>query len=265
MDDSEVDDRLAQLTVALDELVVLLRDHGETHWSRWAERCRSELARFDAVALDHLLGAYGGMGSFSDLIILAVNGHDVRPEEEAAVNDRLDALRRQVHEQASALRTGPREPSPGPDRSRRAPADSPRWTSRSKAALVPAVLALFFLAVTANAGLEASTRLRVDTPVEAVLEGEPGCITNGRYTVDDRTYTVDLRRYKANCIDGTPGGTTTVWYDDSDPSVAAPSRSWSLWLVPLLGGGALALLGLRAAVRALRGHEPPRQEVFGGR
>lgn len=106
-------------------------------------------------------------------------------------------------------------------------------------------------------GIEASTRLRVDTPIAAVLEGEPDCITSGRYGVDGRSYSLDLRGYKSNCVAGTPGETRTVWYHSGDPGVAAPNRRWYLWVLAAFPCAALALVGLRAGTRAPRGAEAP--------
>jgi hypothetical protein len=107
--DSEFDERLTQLIANLDETATLLRDHGETHWLRWVTACRSELATCDAAAFDHVLGAFGGMGSLNDLLILGANGHLVRPEEESSVNDQLDDLRGAIWDDVSALRHEVRE------------------------------------------------------------------------------------------------------------------------------------------------------------
>jgi hypothetical protein len=60
----------------------------------------------DVYGLDHLLLSFGGMGSLDDLVICEHNGHDVRPEEERTVNERLRRLREIVHHSAIALRSG---------------------------------------------------------------------------------------------------------------------------------------------------------------
>jgi hypothetical protein len=101
---TDFDDQLAELKSSLDQTIALLREHGERHWLGWAERCRHELHVYDAAAFDHILGAYGGMGSFNDLVILGRNGHFVAPEREAAVNDRLGRLRTAISTSATALR-----------------------------------------------------------------------------------------------------------------------------------------------------------------
>ena len=104
MSGTDFDRQLAELASSLDQVVVLLREHGEDHWLSWAERCRRELEACDAAAFDHLLGGYGGMGSFNDLVILGVNGHLIEPDREHAVNDRLKRLRTAIWTHATALR-----------------------------------------------------------------------------------------------------------------------------------------------------------------
>jgi hypothetical protein len=101
---ADFDDQLAGLKSSLDQTIALLREHGERQWLSWAERCRHELDAYDAAAFDHILGAYGGMGSFNDLLILAWNGHLVGPEREPAVNDHLGNLRTAIWTSARALR-----------------------------------------------------------------------------------------------------------------------------------------------------------------
>jgi hypothetical protein len=109
VDDTAVEGRLARLRANLDETATLRRDHGETHWLSWATGCRRELAACNAVAFDHVLRAFGGMGSLNDLLILTANGHNVRPDQERAVNGRLWQLRDIIWEDATALRHGLRE------------------------------------------------------------------------------------------------------------------------------------------------------------
>jgi len=77
----------------LDELVALLRRHGEAHWASWLESdlCRIRAGDFSGVT--HFLSAYGGMGSFNDLMIHPSNGHCVDDGEVHRVNASLSDLR----------------------------------------------------------------------------------------------------------------------------------------------------------------------------
>ena len=88
----------------LDELIELLRSHGEVTWSDWLDRDRRLIADGHPDALGHLLAAYGGMGSFTDLTLHRVNGHDIADEKVRVVNDRLRTLRGAIHARATALR-----------------------------------------------------------------------------------------------------------------------------------------------------------------
>jgi hypothetical protein len=95
---------LAGLIANLDEAATLLREHGEGQWLAWLLRCRAELVAHDRAAFDHILAAFGGMGSFNDLLILAVNGHAVRPDQQNVVNERLGDLRHLIWADATDLR-----------------------------------------------------------------------------------------------------------------------------------------------------------------
>jgi hypothetical protein len=57
------------LMAALDEVIALLDRTNEPHWRDWMANARARLHRADVSGLDKILGAYGGMGSFNDLII----------------------------------------------------------------------------------------------------------------------------------------------------------------------------------------------------
>jgi hypothetical protein len=101
---SDFDNQLAKLKSDLDETVTLLREDGERHWLSSAERCQRKVDEHEAAAYDHILSAYGGVGSFNDLLILAWNGHLVETDREKAVNDRLALLRTAMWTSATALR-----------------------------------------------------------------------------------------------------------------------------------------------------------------
>jgi hypothetical protein len=101
---TDFDGCLAELKSSLNQAIELLREHREQHWMSWAERCQRELDANDAAAFGHILSAFGGMGSFNDLLILASNGYLIGPDQEASVNDRLEHLRTAIWANARALR-----------------------------------------------------------------------------------------------------------------------------------------------------------------
>lgn len=97
-------DTISDLTADLDSLIDLLNHADEQHWSRWFRAARQDVANRDAHGLIRILEAYGGMGSFKDLVIHPQNGDAISPDEIGPVNERLDALRTRIYRVAHGLR-----------------------------------------------------------------------------------------------------------------------------------------------------------------
>jgi hypothetical protein len=57
------------LVAMLDEAVLLLHDAGDAHWSNWLAKDAALIRRHDLYGVEHLLSAYGGMGSFNDFVV----------------------------------------------------------------------------------------------------------------------------------------------------------------------------------------------------
>jgi hypothetical protein len=58
----------------------------------------------DENGIDHLLRAYGGMGSLNDVVIRPVNGHQVTADDIGPANDRLAKLSSRTYEAATRLK-----------------------------------------------------------------------------------------------------------------------------------------------------------------
>lgn len=86
----------ADLIRALDDAIRILTTAGEEHWRSWLERDRRLVANGDACGLEHLMNAFGGMGSFNDLMLTAANGHSGTDQELSEMDDRLHELRDQI-------------------------------------------------------------------------------------------------------------------------------------------------------------------------
>lgn len=82
----------------------LLRSAGESHWARWMETSLRRIEKGDFSGVEHLLSAFGGMGSFNDLILMSTNGHSVTGDNQRDFNDRLDDLRVQLYTIAQNVR-----------------------------------------------------------------------------------------------------------------------------------------------------------------
>lgn len=96
--------KTSQLCARLREASTLLQSAGEAHWTGWLEESLRRIENGDLSGIDHFLGAYGGMGSFNDLILARANGHTVLQAEQSAINERLAALRSAMYDLASEIR-----------------------------------------------------------------------------------------------------------------------------------------------------------------
>jgi hypothetical protein len=88
-----VSDQQPGLIPALDEAIEILSAAGEEHWQRWLEEGRSMVLAGDPNGTTHLLRAFGGMGSFNDLVLTPDNGHLGGANCLRASDDRLHDLR----------------------------------------------------------------------------------------------------------------------------------------------------------------------------
>ena len=90
-----MDSATEELIRTVSQLAELLEGDGDRRWSSWIRRVESRLKKSDYSGLGYLLSAYGGMGSFNDLVLgqsqnagkyAWKNGH-------VELNERFDALR----------------------------------------------------------------------------------------------------------------------------------------------------------------------------
>lgn len=83
---------IEELASVIQEASELLISVGETHWGQWLERDAELIRNSDFRGVEHVLSAFGGMGSINDLVIHPINGHSVQESETAAVNSMLESL-----------------------------------------------------------------------------------------------------------------------------------------------------------------------------
>lgn len=135
-------------------------------------------------------------------------------------------------------------------RPQQADTPSPRRTS------LPVILvALVVVGAVAFVGAaQTLDRVRAGTAVQAVGQGEPGCVSRATFTDPDGVErSVDVTVYKANCLALDPGDPITVYHDSDDPSVTAASQSWWWTLLPTLLALAMGAFLVRAAARHVAG------------
>lgn len=100
---SQADAKLKELCRSIQLLVALLESAGETHWTNWLRTDLRRLKSGDTHAVQHLLQAFGGMGSFNDLFIHPLNDHPAGENDVRQINERLSALRSDTYELADKL------------------------------------------------------------------------------------------------------------------------------------------------------------------
>ncbi|QXE07330.1 hypothetical protein BJG93_36515 (plasmid) [Paraburkholderia sprentiae WSM5005] len=93
---------LAQM---LDQAEALLRSYGQVRWAEWLTKDARLIRSLDGYGLEHLLSAYGGMGSLNDVVLQRSNG-GVGVLLDVGDNERFDKLRSEIYDLARRLRTG---------------------------------------------------------------------------------------------------------------------------------------------------------------
>jgi len=96
--------KTAKLVSLLESASSLLRSCGEEHWSSWLEKDAALLRVSELKGIEHFLGAFGGMGSISDLVLHPINGHRVAEPDIAKVNESLRTLLTEASELAREVR-----------------------------------------------------------------------------------------------------------------------------------------------------------------
>jgi len=104
VDDADFEVTLDRLRASISEVITLLTEFGEAVWAEWFQKDLRRLGQGDIHGLDHVLSAFGGMGSFSDVYVHPRNGHAIELERVEEINDRLSDLRGAVYRNASDLR-----------------------------------------------------------------------------------------------------------------------------------------------------------------
>jgi hypothetical protein len=87
------EERVPELLASLTQAIALLNDARELHWAEWLEKDRKLIEAEDFYGIEHLLSAFGGMGSFSDVAV-----------QPSAKNAELKWARERIYEIAYSLR-----------------------------------------------------------------------------------------------------------------------------------------------------------------
>lgn len=90
----------------LDELASVLERDGNTHWGSWMRNARARLLNSDYLGIEHLLSAYGGMGSLTDVVLgqsYKDGAIEWKPECDA-LNERFTVLSSKAWELANVIK-----------------------------------------------------------------------------------------------------------------------------------------------------------------
>lgn len=99
-----MDDGIARLLETIEAATSLLRRYSVEFWAKWLDDDATRIRDRDVRGLEHLLSAYGGMGSLNDVYICPENGHPIAAEEVGAVNKQLQHLLGRIFKLAERLR-----------------------------------------------------------------------------------------------------------------------------------------------------------------
>ena len=99
-----MDDHLPRLEELIAEAVSILRRHNVTFWADWLDGDLKRIQERDPAGLDHLLSAYGGMGSLPDVVVSPQNGHTISENDVEAVNDRLLRIVSEIYDHTRIVR-----------------------------------------------------------------------------------------------------------------------------------------------------------------
>ena len=88
------------LLETMESMIKLLSNHGVTNWSKVIQKHKKLIER-GGSSNEFLKVFSGGMGSFNDLIICQANRHRINPEDEDAVNNKLQKLSSKAYKLAT--------------------------------------------------------------------------------------------------------------------------------------------------------------------
>lgn len=94
---------IESLVLKLREAERLLRDHQEPRWADWLSNDAQRIHRLDFYGVEHLLLAFGGMGSLNDVVLQRHEGAvSIALQKE---NELFDALREEIYSLAHKLKS----------------------------------------------------------------------------------------------------------------------------------------------------------------
>lgn len=92
------------LATLLEEAEDLLRKHDISHWADWLGKDARLIRGLDFYGVEHLLSAFGGMGSLNDLDLAKPSKNNPSILVASSDDARFHALLSEIHARATRLR-----------------------------------------------------------------------------------------------------------------------------------------------------------------
>lgn len=99
----EMHPELSSLVAMLTEASSLFSKHEMVHWASWLEQDAQRIERSDFYGIEHLLSAYGGMGSINDVGLGEPDPKNPSLLRTHPDDARLQVLIRNIHSLATKL------------------------------------------------------------------------------------------------------------------------------------------------------------------
>jgi len=103
---------IEMLIVTLDEIVALLRKHEIDRWADWLNKDARYLRNSDFHGVEHLMSAFGGMGSLNDLVLAEVSADNPEYLVTSPDDALFQSLLNKIHSLGSKLAASSPEKPP---------------------------------------------------------------------------------------------------------------------------------------------------------
>ena len=94
---------IESLAVMINEAESLLRKHGISHWADWLKKDSRFIRNLDFYGIEHLLSAFGGMGSLNDLRLAEPSKSNPNVLVPSPDDERFQSLLIEIHALATKL------------------------------------------------------------------------------------------------------------------------------------------------------------------
>jgi hypothetical protein len=98
-----IDAEVQGLAESLESASDFLQKYGVSSWASWLAKDAKLVRNGDFYGVEHLLSAFGGMGSLNDLVLHPINGQSIPEADVGRINEELQAMLADVSGRARKL------------------------------------------------------------------------------------------------------------------------------------------------------------------